>query len=246
MDKKRESDLWKQIDRLILIITVLGLILLVGAYFIIANLESIYTTLRELILNIITNIIPTSLLFIGAYLIFRHIEKLRSEKNADEIADRVMFKLTEIAKIRTAKSESDDGFSEQSIQFSELDLRVHREFEITNKYFDSKSKPQKIVIQFTNRGSNIIHLKKVTYSETGLGMPKSILSKSYRLDNGRDYLIPIDQNQSEILPANQYTVELCFDEKQDVNRINGWSGNWGYLHLELVYADETLNLQYSI
>lgn len=246
MDNKRESNLWKQIDRMIFIIAVLGLIILVGAYFFVANLGSIDNVLRELILNVITNIIPTSLLFIGAYLIFRQIEKLRSERDADEIADRVIFKLTEIAKIRTAKSETEDGFSEQSIQFSELDLRVHREFEITNKIFDSKSKPQKIVIQFTNRGSNVIHLKKVTYSETGLGMPKSILSKSYRMDNGRDYLIPVDQNQAEILPGNKYSVELCFDEKQDIDRINGWSGNWGYLHLELIYADETLNLQYSI
>jgi hypothetical protein len=39
---------------------------------------------------------------------------------------------------------------------------------------------------------------------------------------------------------------LILIEKQDVNRINGWSGNWGYLHLDLVYADETLNLQYAI
>jgi hypothetical protein len=246
MENKRESHLWKQIDRLILIIAVLGLILLVGTYFGVANLENIDSTLRELILNIITNIIPTFLLFIGAYLIFRHVEKLRSERDADEIANRVILKLTEIAKIRTAKSENDDGFLEQSIQFSELDLRVHREFEITNKYFDNKSKPQKIVIHFTNRGSNVIHLKKVTYSETGLGMPKAILSRSYRLDNGRDILIPFDQDQSEVLPGNQYTVELSFDEKQDVNKINGWSGNWGYLHLELIYADETLNLQYSI
>jgi archaellum component FlaF (FlaF/FlaG flagellin family) len=246
MDNKRESNLWKQVDRLIFIIAILGLIILVGAYFFVANLENIDSTLRELILNVITNIIPTSLLFIGAYLVFRQIEKLRSERDADEIADRVIFKLTEIAKIRTSKPENDDGFSEQSIQFSELDLRVHREFEITNKYFDNKSKPQKIIVQFTNRGSNVIHLKKVTYSETGLGMPKSILSRSYRLDNGRDILIPVDQNQSEIFPGNQYTIELCFDEKQDVNKMNGWSGNWGYLHLELIYADETLNLQYSI
>jgi heme/copper-type cytochrome/quinol oxidase subunit 2 len=246
MENKRESQLWKQIDRLIFIIAVLGLTLLVVVYYVIANLENIDSTLRELILSIITNIIPTSLLFIGAYLIFRQIEKLRSERDADEIADRVIFKLTEIAKIRTAKSEADDGFSEQSIQFSELDLRVHREFEITNKYFDNKSKPQKVVIRFTNRGSNVIHLKKVTYSETGLGMPKSILSRSYRLDNGRNILIPIDQNQSEVLPGSQYTVELCFDEKQDVNKINGWSGNWGYLHLELIYAGEMLDLQYSI
>jgi len=219
---------------------------LVVAYFIVANLESTNTILRELILNVITNIIPTSLLFVGAYLIFRQIEKLRSERDVDEIADRVIFKLTEIAKIRTAKSENDNGFLEQSIQFSELDLRVHREFEITTKYFDNKSKPQKIVVQFTNRGSNVIHLKKATYSETGLGMPKSILSRSYRLDNGRDISIPIDRNQSEILPGNNYAVELRFDEKQDVNKINGWSGNWGYLHLELIYADETLYLQYSI
>lgn len=246
MDNKRESNLWKQIDRLIFIIAILGFLILVGAYFFVADLENIDSTLRELILNTIANIIPTSLLFIGAYLVFRQIEKLRSERDADEIADKVIFKLTEIAKIRTVKTENDDGFSEQSIQFSELDLRVHREFEITNKYFDNKSKPQKIVVQFTNRGSNVIHLKKVTYSETGLGMPKSILSRSYRLDNGRDILIPIDQSQSEIFPGNQYIAELSFDEKQDINKMNGWSGNWGYLHLELVYADETLNLQYSI
>lgn len=246
MTNKREAKLWKEIGWRDVILAVIVTIILARGYFYIAGLSTIDGTWQEFWMNVIANLIPTPLLFVVAYILFHRLEELRSEKDADEIADRVILKLTEIAKIRKDKSENDDDFSEQSIQFSELDLRVHREFEVTNKYFDSKSKPQKIVIQFTNRGSNVIHLKKVTYSETGLGLPKSILSNSYRLDNGRDYLIPIDQKQSEILPENQYTVELFFDEKQDMNRINGWAGHWGYLHLELVYADETLNLQYSI
>lgn len=244
MPNKLEKKLWKEIGWLRFILAITVTIVLGVAYFAIWQWNT--SIWRELYLGIIANLIPIPVVFILVYIAFRRIEELRSERDAEELADKVVLRLIEIAKIQTATSGESRSSLERPIKFSQLEMKIHREFEITNKYFDNKSKPQRIVAQFTNRGNNVIHLKKVTYSDTGLGLPKSALSRIYRLDNGRDILIPLDQGKSEILPECQYAVELCFDEKQDVSKINGWSGKWGYLHLELVYADETLNLQYSI
>lgn len=246
MENKREADLWKQIDRLIFVIAILGLIILVGAYFVVTNMENMDYALRELILSTITNIIPTSLLFIGAYLVFRHIEKLRAERDSDEIADKVALRLIEIAKIQANTAEENINFLDNLPEISDLYLKLSRELDISNKFFDNKSKPQKLVVQFTNRGSNVIHLRKITYSDMVSGFPKAGLSKNYRLDNGRDILIPVDQTQAEILPEKKYTIELLLDGKWDVDKINGWTGKWGYLHLELMYENETVNVQYTI
>ena len=246
MDNKRESHLWEQMDRLIFIITILGLIILLGTYFFVANFENIDSTLRDLILNIITNIIPTFLLFIGAYLVLRRIEKLRSERDTDELADKVVLRLIEIAKVQASTAGGNSNFLDSLPEISELYLKLSRELDITNKFFDSKSKPQKLVVQFTNRGSNVIHLKKITYSDMVSGLPKAALSKNYRLDNGRDILIPVEQSQAEILPERKYTIELLLDGKWDIDKINGWTGKWGYLHLELMYGDEIVNVQYAI
>ncbi|MBN8656639.1 MAG: hypothetical protein J0M11_12965 [Anaerolineae bacterium] len=246
MNNKRENDLWKQIDRLIFIIALLGLIILIGAYFIISNTENIDPILQGLILNVILNTIPTSILFVGAYLVFRHIEKLRAERDSEELANKVVLRLVEIAKIQTSKAGEDTNFLEDLPDLSGLYLKITHELEITKKAFDYKSKQQKLVIEFTNRGSNVIQLKKITYSDMTFGLPKAILSKNYRVDEGRDYLIPVDHSQSEILPGGKYVVNILLDGKHDTDKINAWIGKWGYLHLEIVYGTEMENVQYAI
>jgi heme/copper-type cytochrome/quinol oxidase subunit 2 len=145
MIDKRESDLWKQIDRLIFIISVLGLIILVGAYFIIANLQTIDAIIRNFVLNIIVNIIPTFLLFIGAYLVFRHIEKLRSERDTDELADKVLLKLTQALSEARANN---PGAASTFPQVSKLKLKIYDEFDITNRKFEDASNPQKLIFSF--------------------------------------------------------------------------------------------------
>jgi hypothetical protein len=234
--------LWKELDWLRVLLAIAVIIILTIVYFSVSKWEA--NEWRDFVLNIITNLIPTFLLFVLAYFAFRRIEELRSERDADELANKVAQKFAELVSAQAATLEENESL--QLPKFSDLEMKLHREFDVTKKYFDSKSKPQKLVIQFTNRGSNVIHLEKITYSDKSSGLPKAALSKNYRLDKGRDILIPVEPNTSNILPDGKYVVELILDSKWDADKINGWAGNWGYLHLDLAYADEIVNLQYSI
>lgn len=243
MQNKRESDLWKQIDKLIFIIAILGLIILIGGYFIVANLKTIDPTLRELILNVITNIIPTSLLFIGAYLVFRHIEKLRSERNTDEIADKVIMRLTEIARIQATSAGESDPLLGKPIQFSELEMRLHREVETTVKPFEAKPIPQKILIECVYRGRNIIRIKKISYSGSKLSL--SDLSKDYKLDdNGHRAIVP--HEKQEVLSGEKFSVELILAKKWNKETIESWFTKLGYLHFEIEHDKETVELQKAL
>lgn len=244
MSNKRETKLWKEIGWLRFLLSIAVTIILGIAYIAIWQWNT--SIWRELFLSITANLIPVPMVFILVYIAFRRIEELRSERDTDELADKVVLRLIEIAKVQTTTSGENDNFQDNQFQISELYLKLSRELEVTNKFFDSKSKPQKLVVQFTNRGSNVIHLKKLTYSDMNSGLPKSALSKNYRLDNGRDILIPVNPAQAEILPENKYTVELLLDGKWDIEKIHGWAGKWGYLHLELIYGDETVNIQCTI
>lgn len=244
MTNNREKKLWKENDWLRVLLSTLFIILLGVAYFTIAKLQGIDALWQNFILNIIANLIPTFLLFLGAYFIFRRSDELRSEKDAEELADKLTAKINEALQLRHSNQPEFHTLSTPPTKPNEEKSKLHRQFEITNKFFDSKSKPQKLKVEFTNRGNNILQIRKVSYSDSGLGLPQSALSKNYRLDQNGHRLL-IDQTTSEILPGGQYTVELNFDGKWDVSKINGWSGKWGYIFVE-IFTDETFELQYSI
>ncbi len=246
MSNKREAKLWREISWRDLLLAVFVTIALIIGYFYVARLDLLENVIREFLLSIISNLIPTPLLFIIAYILFHKLEELRSERDADEIADKVVLRLIEIAKIQTSTTGENTNFLEGLPEISDLYLKITHELEITKKAFDYKSKQQKLVIEFTNRGSNVIQMKKITYSDMTFGLPKAMLSKSYRVDEGRDYLIPVDNSQAEILPDGKYTINILLDGKHDADKINAWVGKWGYLHLELIYGTDTENVQYSI
>ncbi len=127
-----------------------------------------------------------------------------------------------------------------------LSSQADDEFEITDKHFDESSTPQKLVIRFTNRGSNIIHVKKVKYSDNSLGIPAAAILPSYRKESHGYYLIPFDQSKSEVGPGQDFLVEVCLGQtwkREDVNRA---AGKWGYLRLDVVYKDKPVEIFNSI
>ncbi len=127
-----------------------------------------------------------------------------------------------------------------------LRRQVDDKFEITDKYFDETSDPQKIIIKFTNRGHNIIYVNKVKYSDSGLGLPESALLSSYRkVEKGR-YIIPFDQSKAEVAPGQDFHVELCLSQKWSREDINRLSGNWGYLRIDVTYNGESVEIFNSI
>ena len=124
--------------------------------------------------------------------------------------------------------------------------QAHDEFEITDKRFDESATPQKLVIQFANRGSNIIHVKKVKYSDNSLGIPAAALAPSYRKEGRQFFIIPFDESKAEVAPGQPFDVEICLGQtwkREDINRV---AGNWGYLRLDVIYKDQVIELFNSI
>ncbi len=127
-----------------------------------------------------------------------------------------------------------------------LEFQARHEFEITNKEFDETVSPQKIIVEFTNRGNNTFHLQQVAYSQTGLGLPASALSLEYRKDSEGRYVIPFDRNLSEVSPDEKFSVVMQLSQKWNREDINRLTGKWGYLHLSVIYKDEPVELFISI
>lgn len=158
MSNKREAKLWKELDWLRVLLAIAVMIILTIAYFYVSKWE--VSTWRDFLLNIIASLIPTFLLFVLAYFTFRRIEELRSEKDADELADKVASRLIEIAQGQAGASGKVNNPIGRPMQFSKSHLKLLREFDVTVKPFEPKSSPQKLAMECTYRGKNIIRIRK--------------------------------------------------------------------------------------
>lgn len=255
MSNKREKSLWKEIDKFAFLVSAAVPVILAVVYFVVAGARpsegTIWSIARTLALDVIANVIPTFLLFAGSYLLLRHLQLLRSEQETEQLADRVALQVVEMLRKQpggpsTAAGLLAESAPEQAEQ-KRLSRHIRGEFDITSKSFDDKSDPQRIVVRFTNRGSNVIHVRRIKYSDAGLGLPASALLTSYRMDGGgRHTIIPIDPAKSEVLPGQHFVAELCLAQKWDSDTIKGWAGKWGYLKTEVVYGDQEVELSYSI
>jgi len=241
MSNKRESKLWKEIGWLRFLLAIAATFILGGIYFMIWQWST--SVWRDLFLSITSGLIPVPLVFILAYIVFRRIEELRSERDVDELADKVMLKFAQaLAEARVGNS----NVANPVPQVSKLKLKIYDEFDITDRKFESTSGPQKLIFRFTNRGSNIIHLNKIEYSEKGRGLPKSALLKTYRVGS-KGVLIPIDQGNAEVLPGGEYMVELSLAQTYSIEAMNSLAGKSGYLTFEITYAGEVVdNLLYPV
>jgi len=248
MSEQREKDLWKELDRLAFLVSVLAVIILTIAYFIIAWTvpgADALNIAREFALEVIANLIPTFLLFAGAYALFRRIQTMKSDREIEELTSKVTAKVIQ-ALVDTAPPSASTPNSESLSEQDRFSLTVSGEFEITDKHFDDASSPQRIVVQFTNRGNNIIRVQKVKFSATR-DLPDTALLTSYRKESGGRYIIiPFEPEDAEVLPGQDFVVELCLAQKWERNRINGLMGKLGYLKPDVIYNEQPVGLFYAI
>jgi hypothetical protein len=244
MTNKREAKLWKEISWRDVLLAVFVTIILAIGYFYVAGLS---TTWQEFWMNIIANLIPTPLLFIVAYILFHRLEELRSEKDADELAERVALKFFQIlAEIQANTKNTNDTFLSEIGESSPLEMKLLGEFIIKAKSFEAKSKPQKIVVECTYRGKNPIRIKSISFFGTKLSV-KDDLDKSYTLDDdGRNAIISVETDKAEMLSGGQYTFDLVLAKKWSKETIESWYGKLGYLHFGIEYGDEFADLQRAI
>ena len=126
------------------------------------------------------------------------------------------------------------------------DLEMHDIFQIKDKYFDEASLPQKLVIQYVNRGDKQVHVEKVRFSTVGsLGLSDSALTSSYAKDGG-NFVLPIDKNSVVVAPGEDFRIEIELAQawkREDMNRM---AGHWGYLKLDVIYSGKPKRLFDSI
>ncbi len=242
MSNKRESKLWKEIGWLRFLLAIAATIILGGIYFMIWQWST--SVWRDILLNVTANLIPVPLVFILAYIVFRRIEELRSEKETDELADKVILRLIEIAKIQENASSENNNYLRAPIKFSESYLKLSREFNVVVKPFDAKSNPQKIVVGCIYRGTSSIHVKRITYHGLKLSI-KDDISDMYKLD-GLSALI--SEDKIDLLSGGECTVDLILAKKATKwnKTIESWYGELGYLFFEIEFGNEIVNLQKAI
>lgn len=116
------------------------------------------------------------------------------------------------------------------------DLRLEDVFKLDTKNFVEDSVPQKLDVQYLNKGEDIVQIVKVMFSTVRLS--KSDISSSYRIGEKGRFIIPFDRNKSEILPGEKFKIEIELAntwKRDDFDRLNG---NWGYLAIDVVYKSK--------
>jgi len=117
-----------------------------------------------------------------------------------------------------------------------------RVFSITDKRFDAEARPQKIVLEFTNKGDSPIHVKRVEYAPTGSDLPAKALLASYQVSSENRIVIPFDQAQAEVEPKSTFAIEIGLAQLWSAKDINSLSGKWGYLYLTVDYRNTPLEV----
>jgi hypothetical protein len=257
MSNKREKDLWKELDKLAFWASALAIAVFAASYFIIAGTapseDSFWAIVRTFALDIIANLIPTFLLFAGSYALLRRIQILKAQRETEDLSEELASKVatrvvqTLADSVSRDASSSDWGMPRKPLsEDDKFRLMVSGEFEITKKYFDAESTPQKIVIQFTNRGNNVIHIEKVKFSAT-MDLKDTALLTSYRKEEGGRYIIvPFDNSKAEVLPGQDFVVEMHLAQRWESDAMSGLAGRWGYLKPDVTYSGQSVQLFYPI
>ena len=255
MSVAKDKKIWEELDRLAFWASVFAITLLPVAYFVIADCNvrtsTFFAIFREFALAIISNLIPTFLLLTGSYALFRRIQNMRSdnytEELADDIAEKVATKVLEVVSKKMGDNNSCFGDMPPLSEKEQFAASVSSEFELTDRYFDDVSNPQKLVFQFTNRSNNnILKMRKVKFSTTK-DLPKSALLTKYRTENeGRYIIVPYNEENADILPGQNFMIEIGLEQKWQKSAINKLVGRLGYIKPEVIFDGQDVELFYSI
>jgi hypothetical protein len=112
----------------------------------------------------------------------------------------------------------------------DLHSLVLRTFEVTKKDFSESANPQRIIVEFTNRGKKPLFIRQIKFQHHEL--PEVALLASYAKD-GSYILIPFDQQAANISPRSTVRVELHLSQKWQRADIERTKGNWGFIILDV-------------
>lgn len=90
MEESREKKLLQELDRLALVASIVSIIIFGVVYFVVANAPDIPLVVSEFVLGLILNLIPIFLIFIVSYLLIRRIQTIKSERETEDLASKVV------------------------------------------------------------------------------------------------------------------------------------------------------------
>ncbi|MBN1538291.1 MAG: hypothetical protein JW908_16260 [Anaerolineales bacterium] len=252
MPTKQGNDIWKEIERFSFLASIIILLVLAVIYWLIAQSPQpnikLWDIARTFALDVISNLFPTFFLFALSYALIHRIQIIRDENQANVLAETIALIISEKLSMKLDNIETENNAQIGTETLSEeikFQLGVMNEFSITQKYFDDESDPQKIVLLFTNRGTNVISVNNIKFSTNNLS--RNGLLTSYQFsDGGRHFIIPFDPKNKDVLPNQSFLVEICLSQKWDKSAIIGMFGSVGYLKPVVTYKDEQLELFYTI
>lgn len=178
------------------------------------------------------------LVFLYVFIAGLCIWLLRNQRNAKRQIDEISVAIQKLPRIIDDTGKADGKGKERD----PLARQAQNELDITDKRFDSSTVPQKLIIQFTNRGNNLIRIDKVRYSSSGTGISDAAILPTYRKDESRNFIIPFDATKAEVNPDQEFTIEICLAQKWDPKDINRFSGNWGFLKMDVTYMGKLVEI----
>ncbi len=151
------------------------------------------------------------------------------------------YTLRALSKLRRSLAESakQDNLLFAKDESKPIDNELRRAFRIVDKLFIEDVTPQKIRLVLLNSANNNIRVTKVKYSGNSLGLPDTAIADIYRRDEKGDFYIPFDISKAEVLPGQNFIVEIQLGQVWPRNKINAITGNWGYLTINAIYKDQS-------
>ena len=138
------EEIFKEIDRLAYLLSIFLLVILVLLYFVIplVNLTSYFA---DFLTSLITNLIPTILLFDTSYIVIRRFQTLRNKYDQQTFFNRLVTELKNI--INTQVEFLAEKISQNQIRLESLEQQVKEVSEIKNYYLlsDFRQEPPETI-----------------------------------------------------------------------------------------------------
>lgn len=103
------NDLWKALDRLAAIASVILVLALTYLYFQLPSWSFLPQHVREFLMAILTNIIPVYILFAVSYFLLRQIQKIRDRQKNEDVAKQIAQEVMDVLQQGSSKTDQSNA-----------------------------------------------------------------------------------------------------------------------------------------
>lgn len=222
MSNDREKNLWAEIERRDVLLAIFVLILILVTYLIVGSLmkpgEGFLGLVRELILDVLGNIIPVFLAFLVVFYLFRKSQALKAEKESEELVSKFAVELEQAVGSQTAIFSSKLSTTKDTM---EVQLGALKAEILAQRQF----------LENVQQGSNDLDMVVENFDDTGLR--NWIVTGKWRIeqDENNHFLTVTDSEVGGILkPCLLWTDYVFQFETKIVHSNSSWIIRANSLH----------------